>query len=575
MTNVPEQDALLAAGPEAAGGVRHFHRPQERPFRKSERGHVKVLFGGLTERHDALIEAAIGGLGYNMGRIPTPTKADYHTGRECGNAGMCNPAYFTVGALLNYLRRLRDEQGLDRDVILANYVFVTAGSCGPCRFGMYESEFRLALRYGGFEGFRVLLFQQTGGLEQGVDDAGLDANTKFALMLLTAFLFGDILNDLAYQIRPYEVVPGRTDEVFDGILKDCCRMLREWSGRTFEGGVWAQLLSRLALRTDPDMLQHLIEQLLKDGFHDSLEEFRKRIDRDIVVDYTRPKPVVKVIGEAWAQMTEGDGNYRMFSYLEQEGAEVIAETMCSWVNYLLYGEKWRLLDEGVDATPRLFDFAGRFRRAFKHRKQVLLLALGSKLLEREYAKISARLGGIVHPQADHPTLRKLAKSFFNYKISGGESHLEVGKTIYYSINGLVHMVLSLKPFGCMPSTQSDGTQAAVVGRYPEILFLPIETSGEGEINAYSRVQMVLGDAKARCKQEFQKAVERSAYPLDVIRKFCRSRPELQRPLQLVPRGRGVVGRAANFVSYVAAMMDRCPEWSRYKYSGENVVTDKP
>jgi len=568
VTKVLEQDALAAPRPEPADGVRHFRRAQERPFRKSERGHVKVLFGGLTERHDALIEAAIGGLGYNTGRIPTPSKADYHTGHEYGNAGMCNPAYFTVGALLNYLRRLRDEEGLDREAILGNYVFVTAGSCGPCRFGMYESEFRLALRNGGFDGFRVLLFQQTGGLEQGADDAGLEVNTKFALMLLTAFLFGDILNDLACQIRPYEVVPGQTDQVFDGILEDCGRMLREWSAREFKAGLGTRLMSRLALRTDPDMLQHLIEQLLKDGFGESLEDFRKRIDRGIVVDYTRPKPAVKVIGEAWAQMTEGDGNYRMFSYLEQEGAEVIAESMCSWVNYLLYAERWRLLDEGVDATPGFPGFAGRFRRVFKHRKQVLLLALGSRLLEREYARISNCLGGTAHPQADHPTLRKLARPFFNYKISGGESHLEVGKTIYYSINGLAHMVLSLKPFGCLPSTQSDGTQAAVVGRYPEILFLPIETSGEGDINAYSRVQMVLGDAKARCKQEFQKAVERSAYPLGVIREFCRSRPELQQPLQHVPRERGVVGRAANFVSYVAALMDRSPEWSRWKHSQE-------
>jgi len=41
-------------------------------------------------------------------------------------------------------------------------VFFTAGACGPCRFGMYEAEYRLALRNAGFDGFRVLLFQQSG-----------------------------------------------------------------------------------------------------------------------------------------------------------------------------------------------------------------------------------------------------------------------------------------------------------------------------------------------------------------------------------------------------------------------------
>ena len=45
------------------------------------------------------------------------------------------------------------------------------------------------------------------------------------------------------------------------------------------------------------------------------------------------------------------------------------------------------------------------------------------------------------------------------------------------------MVLSLKPFGCMPSTQSDGAQSAVVSNYKEMIYLPVETSGEGEINA--------------------------------------------------------------------------------------------
>jgi hypothetical protein len=31
---------------------------------------------------------------------------------------------------------------------------------------MYEAEYRLALRNSGFDGFRVLLFQQSGGLTQ-------------------------------------------------------------------------------------------------------------------------------------------------------------------------------------------------------------------------------------------------------------------------------------------------------------------------------------------------------------------------------------------------------------------------
>ena len=50
-------------------------------------------------------------------------------------------------------------------------MFLTAGACGPCRFGMYVTEYRKALRDAGFDGFRVMLFQQTGGLKQATGEA--------------------------------------------------------------------------------------------------------------------------------------------------------------------------------------------------------------------------------------------------------------------------------------------------------------------------------------------------------------------------------------------------------------------
>ena len=70
---------------------------------------------------------------------------------------------------------------------------------------MYEAEYRLALRNSGFDGFRVLLFQQTGGLNQAELEAGLEFNLDFFLGMLNALFIGDLLNEVAYQIRPYEM----------------------------------------------------------------------------------------------------------------------------------------------------------------------------------------------------------------------------------------------------------------------------------------------------------------------------------------------------------------------------------
>ena len=79
---------------------------------------------------------------------------------------------------------------MKREDLINNYIFLTAGACGPCRFGMYEAEYRLALRNSGFDGFRVMLFQQSGGLNQSDAEAGLAMNLDFFLNLLNAHEHG-------------------------------------------------------------------------------------------------------------------------------------------------------------------------------------------------------------------------------------------------------------------------------------------------------------------------------------------------------------------------------------------------
>jgi hypothetical protein len=115
-------------------------------------------------------------------------------------------------------------------------------------------------------------------------------------------------------------------------------------------------------------------------------------------------------------------------------------------------------------------------------------------------------------------------------------------------------VMSVKPFGCMPSTQSDGAQSAVVSNYKDMIYLPIETSGEGEINAHSRVQMALGEAKNKAKKEFAECLERSGLTLEECRAYVQTHPEMKRPMYEVPHTKGVVGSAANFVMHLAERM---------------------
>jgi predicted nucleotide-binding protein (sugar kinase/HSP70/actin superfamily) len=271
------------------------------------------------------------------------------------------------------------------------------------------------------------------------------------------------------------------------------------------------------------------------------------------VDRLRVKPVVRVTGEFWAATTEGAGNFDMFRFLESEGAEVRVDPIGAWVMYLLYQAKARTTIDRRAGRPERMLSRAALAHELKLARKRFLFSVGEWFWAREYHRV-ARAIGLADPLVSQAELARLAHPFYHSMTRGGEGHLEIGKTIYYTTSRRCHMVLSLKPFGCLPSTQSDGAQSAVTARLKDLIFLSIETSGEGELNAHSRVQMALGEAKAAARLEFDEALARTGRTLDEIRAYVVRRPELRRALYRVPRHKGVAGTAANFVLHVGSLM---------------------
>jgi predicted nucleotide-binding protein (sugar kinase/HSP70/actin superfamily) len=533
--------------------VHHFKRPVERPFTKEQRGRTTLLFGGLTWKHERLVHGALEGLGYLAEAVPTPNVRAFQTGKEYGNNGQCNPTYFTVGNLVQYLQSL-EEQGLTKQEIIDRYVFFTAGACGPCRFGMYEAEYRLALRNAGFDGFRVLLFQQSGGLSQSDTEAGLEMNLDFFLGILNALNCGDVLNEVAYAIRPYEVNAGETDRKLDEVMDYMHEVFRKKQPWRLEGNL-AKYLGGFS--DTAEYIGKFVNQIKGDEYIPALDRCRE-IYNEIEVDRLRVKPIVKITGEFWAQTTEGDGNFNMFNFLQREGAQVLVEPIGTWIMYMIHQvvQKYtdlKGLDEGA-VLPPLWKLKTRAKIEMGYRSKVAKLKLAEAIFKKEYHKIVDALGGVAHHLADQYEMQRLGHPYYNSRAGGGEGHLEVAKNIYYSNKDLAHMVLSLKPFGCMPSTQSDGAQSAVVSNYKDMIYLPVETSGEGEINAHSRVQMALGEAKNKAKKEFAETLNRAGLTLDECRDYVDAHPEMKRPMYHVPHTKGVIGLAANFVLHIADRM---------------------
>ncbi len=469
-------------------------------FTRSERPNVTLLLGGLTKSHDRLIEGAFRGLGYAVRALDCPTYDALRVGKEFGNRGQCNPTYFTVGNLVSELTRLRDEEGLSTEEIVKKYVFLTAGACGPCRFGMYVTEYRKALRDAGFDGFRVLLFQQQGGLKQATgDEEGLQMNPKFFVALLKALLAGDAINALAYRIRPYEVIPGSTNQAMQQAKTYCYEALL--NGHSV---LWALVRSR---------------------------QYFARIE----VDPLRLAPKVSIIGEFWAMTTEGDGNYHLQEFLEQEGGEVDIQIVTNWLLYNIWEVRFdtqqRAALRGTDGTHRGLEKLGElgvFRRD-------MTLVAADRALRVAFFAYSRALGLRNYPLADMNKIAELAAPYYNNDLRGGEGHMEVGKVIVNAVNKKSTLTVSVKPFGCMPSSGvSDGVQSLIVEKFPGTLFCAVETSGDGAVNFQSRIQMYMSKAKQSARDELDRALCESSLSLNQMRDWLKAHSRYKSALYIAP-----------------------------------------
>jgi predicted nucleotide-binding protein (sugar kinase/HSP70/actin superfamily) len=549
---------------EIGGGhkkIEHFHRPAERPFTAEERNRVTILFGGFTWKHERFIGAILRAAGYRCQVLPTPDVASFTVGREYGNNGQCNPTYFTVGNLIKFLRA-EEEKGLSRAEIVEKYIFFSAGSCGPCRFGMYESEYRLALENAGFGNFRIVLYQAEQAIKAAKDNPGLHFSLDFNLGALNMLNLGDVINDLSYRIRPYELVAGSTDRAVEEVVEQLGNFLEKRKRFELEERAprWIAVpLSRhKKLHGFLNGTGKILDHIYSKEFAAEMHRARQRLG-EVEVDHTRVKPVVKIVGEFWAQLTEGDGNFNMFAFLEQEGAQVHIDSIAGWISYLLHQSRTSMeARKGLDdpfPDARWWQARRRLANAWKYRRKASLLRLSEGLWSYLFARTIRHMGGITPRLLSQPELARLAHPFYHSLARGGEGHLEVGKNVYYTSKGLCHMVLALKPFGCMPSSQSDGVQSVVVARFPKMIFLPVETSGEGALNAQSRVQMALGEARLKARAEFEEALAATGKTLGQIKEFAGQHQALRSPFYPIPRRRGVAGVAANFVLHVGELID--------------------
>src|SRR6266849_6682452 len=158
--------------------VTHYTSYKARPFTREQREKTTILFGGLTWKHERLVQGVFNNLNYNARPLPNIARADLDAGKELIDTGACCPTIFTTGSLVNFLKNEVAVNGKQKT--LDDYLFLTA-----------QDQLDQAPEKGG----------------------GLEINMPLSLGIVWAILVGDILTDMEYLTRPYEVTPWQTDKV--------------------------------------------------------------------------------------------------------------------------------------------------------------------------------------------------------------------------------------------------------------------------------------------------------------------------------------------------------------------------
>ncbi len=312
--------------------------------------------------------------------------ARYTSGDEC------YPERVTLG---NFLKVIERD---DFDPTTVAFFMPTAG--GPCRFGQYAPFLKRVLKSIGCEEILVVSPTSATSYRELGDNVAF-----FRKLTWWTLISSDVLRRLLHKRRPYEMVTGSTDRVYEACLDDLC-----------------EAISPRGL-SEREKLAQIMASLRR-----SLEGFQQ-----IETDFSSPRLLIGVVGEIFCRLN-AFSNEHIIRKIEAFGGEAWLSDIAEWVWYTLAEVKKNLRMRGKVLSKNMLRamLVGYFQRREEHR----LL----EPFEEEFV-------GYEEPH-DVMEILNLSKPFLPYTGALGEMVLSVGKAIYLQGKG-ADAIVDVSPFTCM------------------------------------------------------------------------------------------------------------------------------
>ena len=380
-----------------------------------------------------MIAAAARSIGVPSEVLPPQDEEALELGRKYTSARECFPMICTTGG---YLKKLL-EPGADPSKIS----FFMPDHNGPCRFGQYNRFQRILYDKLGYKDVKII----SPSNDASYEDIGGEHGGKFRLRAWRGFVASDILRKLKQERKPYELVKGSVDKVYQECLQDTIRSIEEGAG-------------------------DLIETMRRSG-----KKFAA-----IPLSNGERKPVIAVVGEIFMRDNPFASGY-LVDRLEKFGAETFIAPFSEWIAYstIRYtrDSRWKGDRKGV-IKSRIQSYAQDLtaRNLYK-----AVHGLYDESREISVNDMLNNCGNYIHRHYD------------------GDPALNIGSSVILAQTG-ISGIANILPFTCMPGTVVSAVSRDFKKDHDDLPYISIPYDGQEDTAIELRLQAFMHQAREYAKK---------------------------------------------------------------------------
>ena len=412
-------------------------------FTEEMRKEYTILVPQMLPMHFAMLVRVIQTMGYKVEMLNTTGKSILDYGQKYVHNDACFPAILVIGQLIDAVKSGKYDPH--------KVALIITQTGGGCRASNYIHMLRKALEKADL-GYVPVISVNLSGLEK---NPGFKLSLGFIRKAVYAVFYGDLLMNVANQVRPYEVTAGDTDRA----VEECMDFLLEGMNR----GKGMSYKSMIA-------------------------NFDRIIDRFKTIPVTGEEKVrVGVVGEIYVKYSPL-GNNNLEQFLLSEGAEPVVPGLADFVIFKIFNRE-------VDVNI----YGGKWIK----KKVCQIFAAYVKRHQRAMIDALKRSNRFRAP-GDFDELHHYIKGYLGDGNKMGEGWLLTAEMLELIHTGVPNIVCT-QPFGCLPNhIVGKGMIRRLKDDYPWSNIVAIDYDpGATKINQENRIKLMLANAKQMAKQEKQ------------------------------------------------------------------------